>query len=241
MPKHEAFRAIMLGTRPVYSEDYSSIGNPFDSRLSISRAQLLRLYILSALVNYASDAAFRHLDGSFIGEQLRKIGFGDSLVNQVLRDLCRHRFLFTASHGDASLSASFMPSRLGGLVVRDLLSNFTFLENVMYDTYIADSKAWETLRSLSQQIDSVGKIGVRMRLRAERVQVFFQYLSALYSPLVEESQKRGLSFQWCDNPFNNHAVSLRREIARVLLSARRSEQNRRREKERISIPLAEED
>src|SRR5262249_18415584 len=66
MPQHEALRAIMLGTQQVYSEEFSAIGNPFDSRLAKSEAQLLRLYILAAIVTLSSERSFRHLEGSDI-------------------------------------------------------------------------------------------------------------------------------------------------------------------------------
>src|SRR3970282_2030783 len=84
LPKHEAFRAILLGNRTVYSEEVSPIANPFDLRLAINSAQLLRLYILTAIVNLASSPSFRHIDGSFIAENLRKIGFGDAVILSVL-------------------------------------------------------------------------------------------------------------------------------------------------------------
>lgn len=115
LPRHEAFRAIILGTRTVYNEDFSPIGNPFDSRLSVTQAQLLRLFVLSAIVAYATENGFRFIDGSIIVDNLRKIGFGDAYTGRILHDLCRHRFLFTANHGEASVASSFIPSRLGGV------------------------------------------------------------------------------------------------------------------------------
>ncbi|ACK52810.1 conserved hypothetical protein [Thauera aminoaromatica] len=62
LPRHEAFRAIILGTRTVYTEDFSPIGNPFDSRIGVNQAQMLRLYVLSAIVAYASENGFRFID-----------------------------------------------------------------------------------------------------------------------------------------------------------------------------------
>lgn len=222
LPRHEAFRAIMLGTRTVYSEDFSPIGNPFDARLSITRAQLLRLFVLSAIVAYASENGFRFIDGGLINENMRKIGFGDSFTARILDDLCKHRFIFTANHGSPSIASSFVPSRLGGYVVRDLLANFTFLENTLFDTYIADFKVWQQLRSLSHDIDGERNTLKRIRLRARRVEVFYIYMHGLMIPLVAESQKRGLPSQWCTDPLAERRHDFRRELSRVLASARRN-------------------
>ncbi|MCV5714540.1 hypothetical protein OFN39_35565, partial [Escherichia coli] len=54
LPKHEALRAILLGNQAVYSEAYSLVGNPFDSRLGRTNFQLLRLFVLAALVQYSA-------------------------------------------------------------------------------------------------------------------------------------------------------------------------------------------
>lgn len=222
LPKHEAFRAIMLGTKPVYSEDFSTIGNPFDSRMAVTTAQLLRLYVLGAIVTHASENDFRFIDGFMIADNLKKIGFGDPFTSRVLNDLCKQRFLFTANHGEATTASSYVPSRLGGYVIRDLIANFTFLENTLFDTYIADPAIWQTLRELSHNIESERNILNKLRLRAQRVKVFFKYMSELLSPLVIEAQKRGLPNQWCTDVMAEREADLRSELTRVLASARRN-------------------
>lgn len=227
LPKHEAFRAIMLGSQPVYKEAFSPIGNPFDSRLSHSQAQLIRLYILSAIVSYASEGDFRFVDGSTISECLRKIGVGDAYTAKALEDLCKFRFIFTSGHGPASLSSSFIPSRLGGHVVRELVANFTFVENTMFDTYISDPKVWQELRDLSHSVDAERDTLKRLRLRVQRVSVFFAYMKTCMSPLVEESRRRGLPAQWCHDVLEERLLDLRRDMTRALHSARN---NKRRAK-----------
>ena len=42
LPKHEALRSIILGNRPVYSEQYSVIGNPFDARALPYRCSVVK-------------------------------------------------------------------------------------------------------------------------------------------------------------------------------------------------------
>lgn len=222
LPKHEAFRAIMLGTQAVYREDASSIGNPFDSQLATNQMQLLRLYVLSATVAYAAEAGFRLIDGSLISENMRKIGVGDTYTEKVLIDLCRHRFLFTASHGEASLASSFIPSRLGGYIVRELVSNFTFIENVMYDTYIPDSVTWTKLRETTRNIEASRDVIRKIRLRVIRAKDFYSYMRALYKPLLDEAQKRALSTQWCHDVLGDRYKDLSKELRRVVDSAKRN-------------------
>ncbi|MBI1173804.1 MAG: hypothetical protein GC139_00890 [Sideroxydans sp.] len=222
LPKHEAFRAILLGNRNVYSEEFSPIGNPFDAHLSINSTQLLRLYVLSAIVNYASSQTFRHIDGTEIVECLRRIGFGDLITLKVLKDLCKFRFLHTASQSTPDLQSSFVPSRLGGYIVRDLIFYMPFLENVLFDTYIPDGGVWEELRKLSHQIDEARNRIERVDLRIERVKIFVNYLSMLYAPLQEESQKRNLPAEWCGNPFIETKSSLELELGKVAVSVRKN-------------------
>lgn len=219
LPKHEAFRAIMLGTSAVYNEEHSPIGNPFDSRQAINTSQLLRFYVLSALVAYASENGFRFVDGASIAESMRKIGFGNAYIAPVLTDLCRLRFVFTASHGEPSIASNYVPSRLGGYMVRELAANFTFVENVMFDTYIADVSVWNLLKRLSHQIESERDIIKRVTLRTQRARFFYDYMRTLLNKLVVESRKRGLPPQWCHDVLSERRLDFIREINRIKRSA----------------------
>ncbi|WP_441254491.1 hypothetical protein [Aeromonas sp. A600620] len=222
LPKHEAFRAIMLGTHMVYNEDSSSIANPFDARLSVNQMQLLRLYLLSAIVAYASESNFRQIDGSIISECMKKIGIGDGFTKQVLFDLCKKRFIFTANHGEPTIASSFVPSRLGGYIVRELICNFTFIENVMFDTYISDTKTWQNLRNLSNDIDAERDILRKIRLRVQRGRVFYEHMHESLKLLVNEARKRGLPVQWCNDVMQERKKDFRKELNRVRSSAKRN-------------------
>lgn len=222
LPKHEAFRAIMVGTNTAYSEDHSPIGNPFDSRLAINNSQMLRLYVLSACVAYASENGFRYVDGETISESMKKIGFGDSYIMPVLSALCKLRFLFTANHGEPTVASNYIPSRLGGHIVRELISNFTFIENVMFDTYISDIKVWGNLKDLSNRIDSERDPIRRVVMRTQRARVFYDYMHDLLRVLVVESQKRGLPPQWCHDVLKERRLDFIREIRRIKKSAEKN-------------------
>ena len=222
MPQHEALRAIMLGTQQVYFEEYSVLGNPFDSRLAKSEAQLLRLYILSAIVNMSSDRGFRHLDGEEIRRQVREIGFGDNMTRKVLEDLCQLRFMHTASHGAATFEAGYVVSRLGGYIVRHFIGDLTFLENVMMDTFIADGKVWGDLKQQTTEIYSARDIIKRIKIRKARAQEYFQYMKAMYDRLYEESIRRGLPKEWCTHPLRAIEKDFNTNLLRAMSSAERN-------------------
>src|SRR5690606_35857608 len=134
----EAMRAIMLGSHAVYNEQLSVLGNIFDAKLGRTEAQLLRLYILAVLVRLSSNRTFSGITGEAIIKNLNELGFSSDVCIKILQDLCNLRFAFTTSHSDATSTASYIPSQLGGYIIRDLAQNFVYLENVLMDTFIAD-------------------------------------------------------------------------------------------------------
>jgi hypothetical protein len=222
MPPHEALRAIMLGNQLVYTDEYSVIGNPFDARLSRTQLQLVRLYVLSALVNYAGNRSFQFLPGAEIVKSLRHIGVGDEATLQVLRDLCRMRFITTASHSSATLEASYVPTRLGGYIVRDLITNMTFLENVMMDTFIADDEIWNILKNLTTAIYATRDTIQKLNIRRQRVGIFYDFMSKSFDLLHEEGARRGLPSEWCSRVMHGKRPDLIRNLTQVARSAERN-------------------
>ena len=93
LPRHEALRSVLLGKEAVYREEFSIIGNPFDSRLSRTNTQLLRMFILNALVAMSTRASFQYLHGDQIKNSVNKIGFADDFILHILNDLCKFRFV----------------------------------------------------------------------------------------------------------------------------------------------------
>ena len=219
MPQHEALRAIMIGTQRQYYEEHSVVGNPFDSRLSKTEAQLLRMYVLSAIVNLSSDSSFRHLEGIEIRKNLRSLGFGDGVTKKILEDLCRLRFIHTTSHSAPSFESNFIVSRLGAYVVRYFICDMMFLENTMMDTFIPDRDVWDGLRDLTSAIYAHRDIVGRLALRRQRAQIFFDYMQSLYTPLRDESIRRGFSATWCAHPFESARNQLDTNLTRATRSA----------------------
>jgi hypothetical protein len=182
---------------------------------------------MSALVQQASAADFRHAEGPEIAEVLQKIGFGTRDTENVLKDLCEFRFIHTEGHASPSLACSFYPSRLAGHVVRNLVADFTFIENLMMDTFIPSHARWEELRSLTQSIEAERDMLKRINLRLARVKSFYECMAELYEPLLTESQRRGLAPEWCFSLYGEMRPSLEANLKRVLESAKK---NYRRDK-----------
>lgn len=223
LPRHEALRAILLGSYSVYSEETSLIGNPFDSRLGRTNLQMVRMFILSALVQYSTDSTFQYIDGMEIRKRMRLIGIADEYTLKVLRDLCELRFIHTASHDKAEFSSNYYPSRLGGYITRDLISNNTFMENVMMDTFISDENVWNTLSEIGRKIqNSSGDVIKRLEFRFEKINVFYDYLSMLYNQILSEGQKRNLPKEWKSNPFDEAKNNLNKHMEVALASAHRN-------------------
>ena len=221
LPRHEALRSVMLGNEPVYSEQMSVLGNPFDARLGRTNCQLLRLFVLSALVTLSSSSDFQYVSGFAIRDWLSKLGFGDDTTLAVLTDLCRMRLVHTAAHGKADIAANYYPSRLGGYVIRLLIADLTFLEAVMMDTFVADAEVWDRLTQLSEEIDAERNIVNRLKLRHDRLDEFYAYVSSLYTPILDEALRRGLPKEWCGNPLRDVEKTFERDKAKAMASATR--------------------
>ncbi|ROQ28585.1 hypothetical protein [Gallaecimonas pentaromativorans] len=223
LPRHEALRAILVGNNAVYSEESSLIGNPFDSRLGRTNLQMTRLFILSALVQYSTDSSFQYLDGIEIRKNMRDIGISDEYTLKSLDDLCKLRFIHTATHEKANFSSNFYPSRLGGHIVRDLISNFTFVENTMMDTFISDEKTWIKLSELGKDIGNAsGNVVKRLEYRINKVGIFFDYMNDLYNQILMEGKKRNLPKEWKTNPFDDAKRQLHGNMKKAMESAVRN-------------------
>ncbi|WP_191557978.1 hypothetical protein [Brevundimonas aurantiaca] len=183
---------------------------------------MLRLYVLSAMVNMSGDASFRHLEGNEIQRVFRQLGFGDDLTARVLADLCRLRFIHTTSHTSPTFESNFILTRLGAYIVRFFLSDMMFLENMMMDTFIADDATWHQLKEQTESIYRERDIVKRLALRRQRVQAFFSYMSDRYTPLRDESARRGLPSVWCSHPLESAHNQLQLNLTRATRSAQRN-------------------
>lgn len=222
LPEHEAIRAIMLGTQQVYSEEFSPVANPFDAKLDMTSAQLLRLFVLAGIVAKCDTKRVSTIQGTQIRDALSAPGFSQDITLRVLEGMVDARYIFTAGHGKATFEASYMPSRLGGHVLRDLMTQFVFLENVLMDTFFDDDIFWKQISLLTKKIYSERSPTPRVEKRVERVRIFYDHMAKQYADLRDEASRRSLSADWLSDPFKEGRSTLETNIDRVLRSVRRN-------------------
>jgi hypothetical protein len=221
LPVHEAFRSILLGNQLVYNEKYSVIGNPFDSKLDKNNMQLLRLFLLAGFVKRSTISASTYIPFDDIKISLTKIGFPEDATFQVIKDLCKLRFIQNKSHSDPQTTNSFCATRLGGYVIKQLLSDLTYLENVSMDTFITDTSTWETLKEISQNIQDERNIVQRLEYRISKTDIFYKYMHTLYRPMLDQAIQRGLDSIWLTDPLSECEVTFNKNCSKAINSAHR--------------------
>lgn len=219
LPVHEAIRAIMFGNQQIYNDDFSTIGNPFDAKLSRSDAQFLRIYILNVLVSSAKDRSFIGIDARDIIHNLEKIGFSERITEAVLKGMIAKRFCYSRSHQDFSRESTIIPSRFGGYVIRELIAQFVFIENALFDTFISDDLAWTKINDLVKSIYSERDQMKKFKLRKEAASTFFEFAEKSVEHIVDQARRRGLPSVWCANPIMLARSDFNRELERALRSA----------------------
>ncbi len=176
---------------------------------------------MSAAVNLSSRSSFKYLEGTDIKKALRHIGFGDKITASILSDLCAQRWIYTLSHTTPTFEANYVVSRFGGYIVRHFVAEMMYLENVLMDTFIPDRNEWEALRQLTTDIYAQRDTILKLRIRRERVTRFFTYMSNLYTPLRDESVRRGLPLEWCTHPLLEIESSFVSNLNRMVVPRRK--------------------
>ena len=222
LPSHEALRAIMLGSQTVYSDSNSILMNPLDTYWGRNESQFLRLFVLCALVNSASQNSAPGVPGSEIRDSLIKIGFSEDMCEMVIKDLTRGRLIITNTHVSPDLRSTYFATRLSGYIVKQLLMDFTFLENLLGDTFIEDENVWSDLYSLTEKIFATRDIVSKLKVRKSRVEKFYEFCTGKYQVLHDESVRRGLPSRWCMQPFEMGRMTFNENIRNVMSSAQRN-------------------
>ena len=132
------------------------------------------------------------------------------------------RFIHTTSHSFPTLDSSYVVSRLGGHIVRNFIANFTYIENVMMDTFISDEKIWIEIKDLTNRIYSERDTIRKLKLRKDRAQKFFLFMKTKYDELYDESLRRGLPKEWCAHPLRAMENEFENNLKRALASAERN-------------------
>jgi hypothetical protein len=219
LPRHEAVRGIILGDEDVYKESHSLIANPFDAHLGRTEAQFLRLFVLSGLVELSRSRSFTHLEGRRLVELMNQLGFGKGITKDLVISLQKSRLVENDSYSSDIESGKFRPTRLGGYLLRKLISEFMFVENMLMDTFIPDKNVWIELDELCRQIDEAPNKIERLRLRVQRAKIFYDSVLAEYDKIKALAVKKGLPPEWCISPIADRYRQFVSDYERATLSA----------------------
>src|SRR5690606_29011172 len=74
----------------------------------------------------------------------------------------------------------------GGYYVKMLAHRFAYVDECLYDTCIEDTATWDSLSSLTIDIESSYASVPRMRSRRERINVYLDYLHSLEQEALGE-------------------------------------------------------
>lgn len=180
------------------------------------------MFVLSAVVTKCSSKKVSGVSGIEIRDALLAMGFSADITLKVLSDMCAVRYIFTSSHGPATFEATYVPSRLGGHIIRNMITQFVFLENVLMDTFIDDDDVWKTLYDQTTAVYAERAPSRRIEKRIDRVETFYQLMETTYAALRDEAARRSLGAEWLGDPFKEGRSQFKINVDRVRNSARRN-------------------
>lgn len=223
LPPHEAIRALMLGSRSVYNDDFSEIRNIFDSKLGNSKHQFLRLFVLSALFNMSKSSSFDGISVIEINKELEKLGYSENTSMLVLKGLFEKRLIFTKSHRELDRDSIVNATRFGGYTLHVLTARLPYVENALFDTFVFDDETWQKMKKLTDEVyrERNNKLE-RMRKRILLVKTFFRFCQKQYDEIHAEAVRRGLPVEWRTNVLRQVQPQFVEDCKKALASAKRN-------------------
>jgi hypothetical protein len=104
------------------------------------------------------------------------LGASPSQTLTALRALAQYSLIRDLEAHEISASSTVAVTRSGAYYARALGHTMVYVEQVMMDTAIFDRDTWDVMSSLTDAIERERSPGDRMRLRADRLASFTQYL-----------------------------------------------------------------
>jgi hypothetical protein len=221
-PRHEVFRGAVLGPRKYYREEESLLINIFDARLGAPGTQLLRMAIAGRVVSAAAVANFEALLVDEMLHELARVGIRESDALDVLRALAEARAIATADGLSVRPDSQLVPTRLAAYLVKELASDFTYLEFCLLDAAIYDDAHWERIAALTQDVEATHDVVQRIEKRISRAREFLSYMVLREEHWVVECKRRALAAEWSYAWVRDIiAPKAERDFEEVLKSARR--------------------
>jgi hypothetical protein len=221
-PRHEIFKACVLGQRRFYREEDSLLLDIFDSKLGTPGKQLLRLHLINKLTIIAATTDREGYLVENLRSELYQIGISDADVSLLLKQLLDFRAIRTADGRAMGDKSQLLPMRLGAFLVKELAADFAYVEMCSLDCTILDEASWESLREATLQIEAAtGEKQVTLRL--QRARQFLDYLSAVEEKWVVQCKRYQVGKLWDEQvvkprvlpAFEEHAKRVQASAARA--------------------------
>lgn len=168
VPPHELLRASLYGDHAYYDPSRTEIVNVFD----ISTGEAREHFLLSALLRLCQQrggASHGFVEAGDIYETLTSYGFSQEQVGFQLKRAVDRRLLDV---GGADAGGPYRTNQSGAYAALRLPQHFTYVDAVIVDTPIADSRTRASMRDVRSFAD-----------RIDRVNEFIGYLDTAWSDL----------------------------------------------------------
>lgn len=182
-PFHELFKGSVLGQWKYYKEERSEIINLFDSGLGSEKQQLVLLFFLKYLqLNARVDKSEIPLED--ILEFFSSFGITDDTTMILVDKLCANSIISTnEKHLDNS---KYFITLCGGYYISNLVYLFVYTETILMDTNIFDVEMYGKLCEITYLIEDSRDLLSKMKLRYERMLIFFTYLEKIEKDISTE-------------------------------------------------------
>jgi len=179
IPEHEFLRAITFGDGEHYNPEKSPIANVFD----VSYADSKEHFLLPLLIGLLSNASGVGVEDGFVEtprvyDHLQAFGFVPDQVDSCILRSHRRKLIETSARRSPikgeEMPLSLRITSIGAFHIQRLASKFTYVDAVIVDTPIFDSRVRGQIRDAHS---------VQDRLR--RAEIFRTYLDEQWKPLAD--------------------------------------------------------
>ncbi|MFT6983913.1 MAG: hypothetical protein ACJAUD_002693 [Crocinitomicaceae bacterium] len=188
-PYHEVFKGSILGQWKYYKENRAEAFNLFDSSLGSIKLQLLRLYALKFFHNKAK-IGLPEININEITQLISHFGASNDVALSVIKSFKDTSLIH--SNDEHLEEPSYSITLAGGYYVTNLAKSFVYLETIIFDTNIFDQDKFQNLCDVTIEIENCRDVLDRMKLRNNRMELFFDYLISIEQNLMEVSELKEL-------------------------------------------------
>ena len=190
-PYHEVFKGAVLSQWKYYKEERAEVVNLFDSGLGSKRLLLSRAHILQYLFIHSKTGDESKVKTLDLVERLSIIGMSEEIIFGLLNDLAKVG-LIRDENSDAKIGeqSSVFLTLTGAYYIGYLCGRMIYVESVMMDTPIFDSKVWDRLVYLTGNIEQENDSQTRLKLRQERLSIFIEYLIEVEKFATDQCSKK---------------------------------------------------